>query len=257
MSTGASPNEIVNTSTSTIDGQIAGSAITLDIDFHTDQGVLSGSNLTLNVVQPNGEIVAVSYRQASPTDYDRALAQLQLAVTRTDDQASAQDALSALQADNNAFTNATTVRDDVAATANDLQKERIDAANGNGDSCYNIQSVVDYDAASSVGYDVTSKAGADVSREQAGIIQYRTDVQALWTADSALRAVGLPVPAEANAVIATAQQRIAQAIRSTNQAVDTLNGDLTAAYSIANAAGTGACAGDGPGTPPPGLSHIS
>jgi hypothetical protein len=255
--TGTPPNETVNTTSSPIDGQITGSAVTLDVDFHTDQGVLAGNNLTLNVLQPNGTIESVAYHQASAADYDTALTQLQHAVSQADAQAAVQNALNTLQADNSAFTNANSVRDDLTTTTNDLQKERSDAANGNGENCYNIQSVVDYDAQSTVGYDVTSKAGSDVSHEQSGITQYRTDIQTLQNANTALQTTGMPaLPAVASA-ITTAQQQLAEAIATTNQAIDTLNNDLATAYSIANAAGTGPCTGDGPGTPPPGLSHIS
>ena len=63
---------------------------------------------------------------------------------------------------------------------------------------------------------------------------------------------------------ATAQRRNsatagggAEAVATTNNAIDSLNADLTTACSVANRAGTGPCASDGSGSPPAGLSHIS
>ncbi|WAH99743.1 hypothetical protein [Arthrobacter sp. MMS18-M83] len=265
---GTPPNQTVSTSTTRIYGQINGTAFTLDINGHTDQGVLSGDTLALNVVQEDGSIRAITYRQATAADYNSALAQLQQTAQNADTQeqqrqsqanvqATAQDALKSLETDNNNFTNAKTVRRDLAQADSDLQKERQDAANGNGDNCYNIHGVVDYDARSVVGYDVTSSASYDVNQEQKAINGVRSDIQAVQSAEAALKSGGLPATNGASDAIATAQQHVSQGVATTNTAIDSLNADLTTAYSVANAAGTGSCAGDGPGSPPAGLSHIS
>ncbi|MDQ4504445.1 hypothetical protein [Sinomonas sp. ASV322] len=265
---GAPPNETVSPKTTSIYGQVNGTAFTLDINGHTDQGVLSGDTLTLNVIQNDGSIRAIAYRQATAADYNSALAKLQQTAQNADTQeqqrqsqanlqTTAQNALKAIQSDNNNFTNAKTVRNDLARTDNDLQKERQDAANGNGNNCYNVDSVVAYDATSVVSYDVTSSASYDVNQEQKAINGVRSDIQAVQSAEDALKTAGLPATPGASDAIATAQQHVAEAVATTNNAIDGLNADLTTAYSVANAAGTGSCAGHGPGSPPAGLSHIS
>lgn len=265
---GTPPDETVSTSTTPIDGQINGTALTLNINQHTDEGVLSGGTLTLNVIQQDGSIRAYTYRRASAADYNSALAQLQQTVQDADAQArhlqsqdnlqtAAQDALNSLTSDNNKFTNAEAVRQDLATADSDLQKERQDAAKGNGDGCYNIDEGVGYDARMNVGYDVTFSASYDVQQEQSTVNGIRSDIQAVRSAEADLATAGLPATPGAGGAIATAQQHVTEAVATTNKAIDHLNADLTTAYSIANAAGTGPCAGHGPGNPPAGLSHIS
>ena len=265
---GAPPNETVEVGTTPIEGQINGTAVTIDIAGHTDQGVLSGSTLALNVVQTDGSIRAITYRPATPADYNSALAQLQQAAQGDDAkeqqqqsqaklQSNAQDALNALNADNSRFSNAQAVRGELAKADSDLQKERQDASKGNGDNCYNITGVVDYDATSVVGYDVTSSGSYAVDQEQSSITGIRSDIKAVQNAEAALSAYGLPGTSGAGDAVATAQQQIAEAVDTTNKAIDGLNADLASAYNVANAAGTGPCAGQGPGGPPAGLSAIS
>ncbi|MDH6144153.1 hypothetical protein P3T35_006190 [Kitasatospora sp. GP30] len=265
---GTPPDETVKPATSPISGQVNGSAVTLDIADRTDQGVLTGGNLTVNVIQQDGSIRSITYHQASATDYNTALSQLQQTVSSADAQekqqqsqaslqTSAQQALSTLQADNNAFTNAKAVRADLDKANSDLQQERRDIGNGNGDNCYNIQVTVDYDASTNVGYDVTTAASYDVGREQSALTSARSDIQAVQRAEAALNTAGLPATPGASDAITTAQQHDTEAVTTTNSAIDSLNSDLATAYSIAKSAGTGSCAGDGPGSPPAGLSHIS
>jgi hypothetical protein len=266
--TGNPPDETVNPGTTPINGQINGIALALDIDGHTDQGVLSGGTLTINVIQTDGSIRPITYHQASSADYNAALLHLQQWVQAADGQAQtqqanasaqtgAQNALSQLQSDNQAFTNAQSVRGDLAKADQDLKSEKQDAANGNGDNCYNVDTNVSYDATTNVGYDVTTDGAYDVTKEQDAVNSVGSHIQAVQSAEAALKAASLPPTPGASAAIATAQRQDAQAVATTNQAVDSMNADLAEAYSIANAAGTGDCAGHGPGSPPAGLSHIS
>jgi hypothetical protein len=265
---GAPPTEQVRTRTGPLGGRIDGSAITLDIADHTDQGVLAADGVTLNVVQPDGSIRSVDYRRATAADYNTALSRLrqtvdaansqeQQQVSQANLQTAAQRALSALQVDNKAFTNAKAVRDDLAKADADLQQERRDIAGGNGENCYNVQVTVAYDAQMNVGYDVTTSAAYDVKREQDALDSARSHARAVRDAEAALRSAGLPATPGADVALATAQQQDAQAVATTNGAIDRLNADLAAAYGAANSAGTGECAGVGPGDPPPGLSRVS
>ncbi|WP_035803895.1 hypothetical protein [Kitasatospora mediocidica] len=265
---GTPPDETVKPATGPISGQVNGSAVTLDIAGHTDQGVLTGGTLTLNVIQQDGSIRAVTYHRASATDYDTALSQLQQTAGSADTQekqqqsqaalrTTAQQALSTLQADNNGFTNAKAVRADSDKANSDLQQERQDIVNGNGDNCYNVQVTVAYDARTNVGYDVTTSASYDVGQERSALTSAGSDIQAVQRAEAALSTAGLPATPGAGDAITTAQQHDTEAVATTNSAIDSLNSDLATAYRIANSAGTGSCAGDGPGSPPAGLSHIA
>jgi hypothetical protein len=71
-----------------------------------------------------------------------------------------------------------------------------------------------------------------------------------------LAASGLSATPGAAAAISAVQAAIASAISTVNADIDHVNDDLVTAYQIADSVGTGACAGDGPGTPPAGVSHI-
>jgi hypothetical protein len=179
------------------------------------------------------------------------------ASARAAHQSTANDALSALQESNSAFTNAKSVRGDVATADKDLAQLRKDAKGGNGEDCYNVENVVGYDAENVVGYDVTSSASYDVDQEQEGIKQLRSRITDLKDAQAALTADGPPMLPGASTAIATAEAHLTTAITTTNKAIDELNADMKTAYSIANALGTGDCADSGPGEAPQGLSHIS
>jgi hypothetical protein len=242
--------------------------VTVDIRGHTDQGVLSGNTMTLNVVQTDGSIQPITYQRASPADYNTALVQLQQSVQSANQQAQQQqnqsnltsaaaEATGALQSDNANFSNAKTLRDDLAKANTDLAKERQDAANGPGANCYNIDVVVDNDAAYVVGFDVTQTALNDTSTEQLQLNSIRGDIAAVQNTQAALKAAGLPATPGADSAIATAHQHVAEALITANSAIDALNADLNTAYDIANKTATGACAGHGPGTAPSGPQHVS
>ncbi|MFD5755319.1 hypothetical protein ACFWIZ_08730 [Streptomyces sp. NPDC127044] len=179
------------------------------------------------------------------------------ASARAADQSTANDALATLQDSNSSFTKAKSVRGDLTTADNDLAQLRKDAKGGNGEDCYNVESVVGYDAESVVGYDVTSSASYDVDQEQQGINQLRSRITDLKDAQAVLTADGLPALSGASRAIATAEANLTAAITTTNKTIDDLNADLKTAYSIANALGTGDCADSGPGEVPQGLSHVS
>ncbi len=195
-------------------------------------------------------------QQAQAQDEQAAQARAS-ASARASDASSAQDDLSTLQADLKAFTNAQQVRDDVTATDGDVKAERQDAANGNGDQCINASTTVYNDAATTVYNDVLTTALNDVDGEQSGIQQLRKEVSAVQNDEATLRSDGLPLLSGMDDAISQGQSKAAQAVSTTNKAIDQLNADLTTAYQVANSTGTGDCANDGPGSTPNGLSHIS
>ncbi|MDX3260182.1 hypothetical protein PV336_13235 [Streptomyces sp. MI02-2A] len=215
-----------------------------------------GQNVCSALLQGGWAEDAQAERSAQQQDQQTVHTSAQ-ASARAADQSTAKEALATLQGSNSAFTNAKSVRDDLATADNDLAQLRKDAKGSNGEDCYNVENVVGYDAENVVGYDVTSTASYDVDQEQQGITDQRSEITALKDAQAALTADGLPTLAGASTAIATAEAHITKAITTTNRAIDDLNADMKTAYRIANALGTGDCAGTGPGEAPEGLSHIS
>jgi hypothetical protein len=72
----------------------------------------------------------------------------------------------------------------------------------------------------------------------------------------ALAGAGLPGTPGAGNAISAARSAISSAVGTVNGYIDHANRDLRTAYAVANAVGTGACAGDGPGEAPSGVDHI-
>jgi hypothetical protein len=148
------------------------------------------------------------------------------------------------------------IGDDVQSTQNDLSTTRQNAASGNGDQCINASTTVYNDAATTVYNDVLTTVYNDVGTAQTDIASVRSDISTVQSDQAALKSAGLPGTPGTGAAISAAQSAIASAVSTINAGIDHANSDLDTAYQIANSVGTGPCAGDGPGNPPSGLSHI-
>lgn len=217
---------------------------------------INGQSVCSTLLQSGWAEDAQAAQAAQQQDQQMVQASAQ-AGARAANQSTAENALTSLQDSNSAFDNAKAVRGDLTTAEKDLAQLRKDAKGGNGEDCYNVESVVGYDAESVVGYDVTSSAAYDVEQEQEAIDGLRSQITTLKDAQAALTADGQPTLPGASAAIATAEAHVTTAITTTNKAIDDLNAILKTAYSIANALGTGDCADSGPGEAPEGLSHIS
>jgi hypothetical protein len=169
----------------------------------------------------------------------------------------AQGDVSTLTQDANLSGDVSSVTGDVQSTDGDLATTRSDASQGNGDSCTNASSTVYNDAASTVYNDVLSTLFNDVNTVASDISKVRGDISTVKGDQWALQNAGLPVTPDAASAISAAQAAIASAVSTVNADIDHANGDLDTAYQIADSVGTGSCAGDGPGNPPAGVSHIS
>lgn len=176
---------------------------------------------------------------------------------RAIDSAHAQQDLSDLQDSLKHFTNAQTLRDDAAATDVDLESERRDAADGNGDQCVNVDTTVYNDADTTVYNDVLTTVSNDADTESTRLKQLRDRISAVQGDEITLKQDGLPALDGADDAIKTGQADVAKAVKTANAAIDQANGDLSTAYEIANNMGTGDCAGDGPGDAPDGVPHVS
>jgi hypothetical protein len=168
----------------------------------------------------------------------------------------AQNDVSTLTQDANFSSDVSSVANDVQSTDNDVATTRSDAANGNGDQCINASTTVYNDAATTVYNDDLTTVYNDVGAVASDISKVRGDIATVQSDQAALQNSGLPATSGAAAAISAAQSAIASAISTVNADIDHANGDLDTAYQIADSVGTAACAGDGPGTPPVGVSHL-
>jgi hypothetical protein len=273
---GQAPQEQVSTNAGDLSGNLNGNAISVSIGLQQPlYGTLDGSQLTLNVPQSDGSFQAGTCNSGSLSDWNSAVsaldsqvnsdnntalqqqAQASTAAANQQQEQSAQGDVSTLTQDANLSSDVSSVTGDVQTTDGDLATTRSDAAQGNGDNCTNASSTVYNDAASTVYNDVLSTLSNDVGTVAIDISKVRSDISTVQNDQAALTNSGLPATSGAGSAISAAQAAIASAISTVNADIDHANGDLDTAYQIADSVGTGACAGDGPGSPPAGVSHLN
>lgn len=138
----------------------------------------------------------------------------------------------------------------------DLAKTKSDAANGQGDSCYNVSAVA-YDASSDVGYDATDDVGYDATSDIGYVInQARQDLASLQALTQRINGEGGTAPSASASTSSSVAGAIASAISRANSDIDQANAAATAAFKIAADLSTGACTGYAPGSFQP-VPHIS
>ena len=147
----------------------------------------------------------------------------------------------------------------VTQESTDLSAESNDAASGPGDSagaCYNLTANVDYDVKTNIGRDVQNVT-YDAGNLQSAISTMRSDINNLHTDVLAVANEGTPIPADINAFITSAAAQMQQAMAKANGEIDQANRTTLSAYDAANAMATGPCSGDGPGSAPAPIAHIT
>jgi archaellum component FlaC len=147
----------------------------------------------------------------------------------------------------------------VAQESSDLNGETKDVNNGQGDSagaCDNLQDNVDYDVKTNIGRDEQNVA-YDVGNLKDAISAVRQDMNNLVTDVTAIANEGVNIPPDVNAFVSSANTQIKQAIAQANSEIDQANGTVSDAYSTANGLATGKCSGDGPGSKPGAIGHLS
>jgi hypothetical protein len=169
----------------------------------------------------------------------------------------AQSDVSALQQDTNFSGDLNQMGSDAKQTDSDLAQTRSDAANGNGDQCINASTTVYNDAATTVYNDVLTTVYNAAGSLANDISAVRKQIGTVQADQQALSSSGLQGTPGAGAAISAAQAAISSAISAANGDIDHANGDLDTAYQVADSVGTGSCAGDGPGQPSSGVSHLS
>jgi len=219
-----------------------------------DAGGMSYGNDICNGEEQNGWTpeggpgpLAIQAQQAEQAQAS-ASASASQASANADQEQTAQEQVTSL--DDTSFSgDLSSLAGDVQGTNNDLSALRNDAASGNGDQCINASTTVYNDVLTTVANDAGSLA-RDISTARSAI----STVQA---AQAVLSQAGLPGTPGAGVAVTSAQAAISSAISAANADIGQANADLDTAYQVADSVGTGACAGDGPGSPPAGVSDLS
>jgi hypothetical protein len=282
--TGTAPNESVPVNSAPFTGTINGSAVTLNLAGFLGAtapvyDTLNGGSLTISALNSGtGSIGAGTFQSSVTSSYNAAVAALHSTVGKDHvaavaarqqaqhQQANAQAALtvhndlSTLQSAVNFASDLSSLSNDVNQTNTDLGKVKSGAAagpNADGGYCYNLTGNVHYDVIGVVDYDITGPFSHDLNTLTTGM--GNAPVRYLHAAErpASLSAVGLPAPAGASDGITAAQQAVKEAISAADADIDQVNADDASACAVASGIATGSCAGQGPGSPPSPVRHIS
>ena len=239
-------------------GTLNGTAITMSIGLSQDlYGTLSGGQLTLNVPQQNGTIQAVTCRQASIDDWNKAVGVLnsqagsdnqrasQAQAQASHDQAvsNAQGSLSrdmtSLQSDASSLENDNTLAGDVNTMKQDYQSEQNDWRTEQSDagSCgvSGDAGAISGDA-SAIGGDQSALQADIGSLQSNGMAAVKTDISAIGSDVSAIRNLGATPSADPSGAIAAGNKALADARNAINWASNQGNQIVREANSLSNTA---------------------
>lgn len=272
---GLAPNEAVITNNGSLSGLISGTSVTLNIGGNADYGTVTDGTLTLNVRQTDGSIQPVVYRQASPADYNDALANLNGSVQQANataaqqrqkqqDAGSLSDDITGIGRDENSLKgDLSSMGQDVSGTSTDLAATRSDelkvlaeAHDGtdNGTVCGDAGGVegdaggVEGDAGGLSG-DRTSLT-SDLSSLRSHIASAGSDLSTVEQEQPGYDS------SQDQQTINGARSLISQIVTEANADIDEENGYLTAAYQHAKAAAAAGNCGP-PSAPSESIDHIS
>jgi hypothetical protein len=281
MASGSPPDATVETSTGSFTGRIDGRSVTLQIDFHTDYGNLSGGTLTLNVRQGDGSIRAVTYHRASPSDYNQALGALRKAITgangRAEHDQQIKQEIQALADDYGTVgEDKGSLKDDLSTLASDVSTAGDDLTTTHDDEKAVIAEVSTSDApdvcvdADGVAVDADG-VSVDADTTSTDLLTLTGDLSALRKAVSSLRASlrtvqqdvpgyqggdGNPKPSDVEKAITGAQSFITGLVTQVNGQIDTINAHVSDAYAYAAAASKAGSCGSASSAPDP-IKHIT
>ena len=263
---GQAPSEQVSSSSGNLTGTLNGTAITMSIGLSQDlYGTLSSGQLTLNVPQQDGTIQAVTCRQASIDDWNKAVGALNSRAGSDNQQASqaqaqashdqavstAQDSLSrnmtSLQSDASSLEDDNTLAGDVNTMKQDYQSEQNDWRTEQSDagSCgvSGDAGAISGDA-SAIGGDQSALEADIGSLQSNAMASVKTDISAISSDVSAIRNLGATPSANPSGAIAAgnkaltdAQNAITWATSQGNQIVKEANSLSNTAQSYANSHG--------------------
>ena len=280
---GTSPDAQVTVKRTEFDGQINETTVSLDVGLHTDQGVLSGSTLTLNVVQQDGSIQPVVYHRASDSDYNAALRTLNTSVSKANSQqqqangeASAEQQVAGdyqrLGTDSSDLTtDLSGLKTDLAGTGSDLTSERSDERSvlaeapgspDDGTVCGDASGVSG--DASGISGDASGISG-DLTGLSADLATLHSDTSTLTGDLTVLLQIepgyagggGGPSPSAVRTTASTAMSTARQDVRDANLDIDQENADVSTAYGYAAAASNAGHCGTAQNPPEGPITHIT
>jgi hypothetical protein len=267
----------VSTSTSPVTVTQSGSTVAVTLEGLLAQvtlrGTLSGDQMILTIPDADsGEIDTGTLTEASSAQFNSAVSALNKTIAadntaayrsyQAQQQAQADTAAEdQASSDMAALANADSFTDDLAALAKDVSQAQSDLGaveqavnDGQGSYCDGVYNA--NDAVYTVNDDSYSLSD-DLDTLTDDIATARKDIQTLQGDLSSLQSSGLPAPQGANSTISAAQSAISSAVSRANSDIDAVNGYVASAYSAANGMATGSCSGNGPGSTPTPISHIS
>ncbi len=277
---GTAPQESVSVTSVPFTGTLDGGNLTITMSGAFGlggslNGTIDSGTLTFETVGSGGSIQQTPMRAADDAEYNAAVAVLRRQVGRANAQAAAAQAqaaqqqqvaqdeqtastdLATLQSDASFGSDLSALVGDVKGENGDLAAERRAAARGLGADCYNLQENVDYDAQQNVDYDLQQNVDYDLQQNlRPDIATARRDIRTVRADLATLAGEQAQQPGQVSLAISEAHGAIRDAIKTANGYVDQANADDAQAYSVANAAATGACSGDTIGSPPAPVGHI-
>jgi len=253
---GTAPDEQVSSSQTPLTVSVNGSEVTFS-GLTPDTGTLASGTLTLQVLDPDGTLGTDTFTPATQDQFNQAVVALQNQAASDNSgavqaSASASQASASAAAEQQAQTDLATVQginftSDLSSLANDVTQTNTDlgtvksgAANGQGASCSNADTVEsDFDTVTSDTDTVTSDLGElanDISTARGEISALQGDVS---------------VPG-ASAAITSAQGAISSAVSTANGDIGQVDGDVSAASQVLGSLAPGSCSNIGvPYSPSP------
>lgn len=272
----SSPQEALSVQTVPFTGTINGSAVTLrpsglfGLGGVTLAGSLGSGSLSITVPPDSstGAIQTGTLTAAGVSTYNTDVAKLRAAISSvnvevaraqaaqqqeqqlTQAQGTVQGDTSTLQQDagpgGNLPGDLQTLSGDVQTIKSDVGTVQQDLAQGGNSYCYNQSSA----ATDANGADTdTAGLGTDVQGMLTDIQTIQQDISTLRSDLATLQSDGGFTPPAATAAIKAARAAIRHAVATANSDIQQGNAYDQQAFSIANAAATGSCSGDGPGQP--------
>lgn len=254
--TGTAPDQHVSATHGDVTGQVAGNAITVNLDLRGAwYGSIHGNQMTLNIPIQDGTIQPLTCRPSTTAAWNEtvaslgsqgasadasasaAAAQQQQAQDMANAQQSLASAIQQLATDSTSLETDKTLAGDIQTVKNDLATEQKDWAAEQTDSCSNISgdaSTVSGDA-SSVDGDISSLTG-DIDTINNSISAIQTDVSNIQSAAASVQSHGGTPQVGPSTALAAGAKAIADAKKAIAWATQQGNNLNNAAQAIAQQA---------------------
>jgi hypothetical protein len=271
--TGEAPSLSTTSYTESVSGTLNGSAISLSFNGNPSEfGTMSSGSFTLNFPQEDGTLAPVTFKSASASQYNSALADLHRQVTQANLEATINSESQTVTSDIDALSRSeaalkaevpslpSNIGQDLATTKAMEQQVVTDVqqANGNtGQPCDDAGTVAD-DAGT-----VADDAGGieyipgiqdDLNGLRNGVTSLQSDLSTLQSAESALpsyQPINAPSKGEVDQAVVLADATISSSLSAMNGVITQANSDVSTAYQYVASAYQVANCGSAPTAPSP------